>query len=145
MGVLEITELVLGLVLVGVLAYFAFIWLRRRLIANGKPLMLCALRTSAEPIWRLGLLRFGARQVDWFSMIGPSLRPVESWDRMALTLEAPHVTADLIPVLGESMTASALHEGREYEIAMHSSGLTALRAWMESQPPGLDQARGSQL
>ena len=145
MGLLEYTELLLGMLLLGALCVLAFVWFRRRIIAGGKPLMLCAVRTPADPMWRLGLLRFGGRQLDWFTMIGPSLRPDQTWDRHELTLAAPTVTADVIPLLGESLTASATNGGRSFEIAMHSSGLTAMRAWMESQPPGLSDQPGGRF
>lgn len=59
MGLLEYTELLLGMLLLGALCVLAFVWFRRRIIAGGKPLMLCAVRTPADPMWRLGLLRFG--------------------------------------------------------------------------------------
>ena len=47
MGLLEVAELVLGLLLLSTLLVLGFIWVRRQIIFGGKPLMLCALRTSA--------------------------------------------------------------------------------------------------
>ena len=137
MELLETIELVLGLLLLIALLAVAFVWLRRRFIAGDKPLMLCAVRTPAEPAWRLGLLRFGSKQLDWFTMMGPSLRPARTWERVDLVLEAPRPPSDVVPILGESLTATATSGDAPFEIAMAPAGLTAIRAWMESQPPGL--------
>ncbi|HRC41798.1 DUF2550 family protein [Nostocoides sp.] len=143
MGLLEVAELVLGLLLLSTLLVLGFIWVRRQIISGGKPLMLCALRTSAQPTWRIGLLRIGASQLDWFAMIGPSFRSRHTWERVHLALDAPRATTEVIPALGESLTASAINAGQHFDIAMEPSGLTALRAWLESQPPGVEgHARG---
>lgn len=136
MGLLEITELVLGVLLALLLVCIGFVLVRRHLIADGKPLMLCALRTPAKPEWRLGLLRFGGQSLAWFTIFGPALRPATTWNRSTFQLGPPAPSSELVPVLGEALTAPASDQGGDFEIAMQPAALTAMRAWMESSPPG---------
>ena len=94
-------ELVLALVVVLVVGALTFVWARRRFISgDGRPVMLCARRAKGGR-WRLGLARLGSDRFEWFSIVGPSLRPEVSWLRGELDLGAPTPLADPIPGLAE--------------------------------------------
>ncbi len=89
-----VAELVLAVVLVLVVGVLTFVWVRRRLIAgDGRPVMLCALRDSGSSRWRLGLARLGAQRFEWFSIVGPSMRPEVSWLRGQVDLGTPQPLA----------------------------------------------------
>lgn len=127
-GALFITVLVLG-------AVFA----RRRLIARGKPLTVCALREQGQDRWRFGLVRYGASGLEWFTLTGISLRPARVWERTQLEFNAvrplepgerPEV---LIP---GAMKVDGIHRGSHFELALAQAQYTAVRSWLEASPPG---------
>jgi hypothetical protein len=139
MSPLVTTELILGSVALLALAFVAFVWLRRRYIAGGRQLMLCALRTEAEPRWRLGLARLSGDNLEWFSVVGPSLRPEQTWLRHEFDLGAPAPVPETIPGLPPDAVAVSGQCGQaNCSLAMSAAAYTALRAWLESSPPGFN-------
>lgn len=116
----------------------AVVWLRRRRIAAGGPLIVCALRTPAEPRWRLGLVRLTDEQLDWFSVVGATTRPELSWSRHELDFGAPQRLDDHIPGLPEPYAVNGTAAGAALDLALPRSGGTVLRAWLESSPPGFN-------
>ncbi|CCH76229.1 putative secreted protein [Nostocoides japonicum T1-X7] len=136
MLILTSAEVAVAVALAAVVIVFCFVYLRRRRIASGGPLMVCAFRTPAEPRWRLGLLRLSGDQLDWFSVVGPSMRPALSWPRDELDLSAPAPVEEVIPGLPDPVHVSGTAAGAALDLAMPPSASTALRAWLESSPPG---------
>jgi hypothetical protein len=127
-GALFILALVLG-------AVFA----RRRLIARGEPLTVCALREPGDRRWRFGLARYGTTGLEWFTLAGLSLRPARQWERALLDIhpgqplepgERPEI---LIPA---AMRADCRYRQARFEIALAQAPYTALRTWLEASPPG---------
>jgi hypothetical protein len=129
-------ESVLALVAVLVALTLAYVWVRRQYISDGRPLMLCALRTETEPRWRLGLARLSGARLDWFSVVGPSVRPQSSWMRHELDLGTPTPVAEPIPGLPDAVEVAGLCGAMPCGLALTLSAYTALRAWLESSPPG---------
>lgn len=130
-------ELVLVVALALMVAFIVYIWLRRRYISSGKPLMLCAISTGVNGRWRLGLARISGDRLDWFSVIGPSPRPAHSWVRHDLDLGAPQRLGDTVPGLPQDAVSVTGRSGSfDHELAMSPAAYTALRAWLESSPPG---------
>lgn len=139
MSPLVTAELILGSIAVLAVGFVAFVWLRRRYIAAGSQLMLCALRTEAEPRWRLGLARLSGDHLQWFSVVGPSLRPERRWLRHELDLGVPTGVPETIPGLPPDAVAVSGECGPlTCSLAMSSAAYTALRAWLESSPPGFN-------
>ena len=132
-------ELVVAVVVVLVVGALTFVWVRRRLISgDGRPVMLCALRDGPATPWRLGLARLGAQRFEWFSIVGPSLRPEVSWLRGQVDLGIPEPLADPIPGLAEPVSVTGSASGQSYEFAFVPAAYTAVRAWLESSPPGFN-------
>ena len=132
-----VAELVLALVVLLLAGALTFVWARRRFIAgDGRPVMLCARRDTGGGRWRLGLARLGSERFEWFSVVGPSLRPEVSWLRGELELGHPRSIADPIPGLAEPVAVKGSSGGSECEFAFVPAAYTALRAWLESSPPG---------
>jgi Protein of unknown function (DUF2550) len=127
-GCLFITVLVLG-------AVFA----RRRLIARGKPLTVCALRAGGEDRWRFGLVRYGTSGLEWFTLTGISLRPAKVWERALLEfnavrpLEPGEKPEVLIP---GAMRVDCTYRDTQFEVALAKAQYTAVRYWLEAAPPG---------
>ncbi len=137
MGAVEVAELVFAVVAVVVVGVLIFVWARRRFIAgDGRPVMLGARRDTAGSRWRLGLARLGAQRFEWFSIVGPSLRPEISWLRGEVDLGIPSPLADPIPGLAEPVSVTGRAAGKACEFAFVPAAYTAVRAWLESSPPG---------
>ena len=134
-----VAELVLAVVVVLVVGFLTFLWVRRRLISgDGRPVMLCARRDGPAARWRLGLARLGAQRFEWFSIVGPSMRPEISWLRGEFDLGTPQALADPIPGLAEPVSVTGSSGGRSCEFAFVPAAYTAVRAWLESRPPGFN-------
>lgn len=130
---------VLGVLCAVVAGALLFVWARRRFIAgDGRPVMLCARRVGEDGRWRLGLARLGQDRFEWFSIVGPSFRPEVSWVRGALEFSAPVPLADPIPGLDEPVSVTGSGGGASCEFAFVPAAYTAVRAWVESSPPGFN-------
>ena len=143
MSILTTSELILGGLLLCAALLVGFIWLRRQLISASGPLLLCALRTPTVSTWRLGFLRFGPESLDWFSIVGPTMRPHRSWTRSSVRISVPEPAREPIPGLSDPVRveASALEASADearFELAMSPGGHTTIRSWMESAPPGFN-------
>lgn len=127
-GCLFMTVLVLGAVFV-----------RRRLIARGKPLTVCALRVPGQDRWRFGLVRYGTIGLEWFTLTGISLRPAKVWERTLLEfnavrpLEPGEKPEALIP---GAMRVDCTYRDAQFELALAKAQYTAVRYWLEASPPG---------
>ena len=133
------SEMLAGGALFIVLAVLGAVFTRRRLIARGKPLTVCALREPSDQRWRFGLARYGATGLEWFTLAGLSLRPARRWDRGLLDIgagrplepgERPEI---LIP---SAIRVECRYRQARFEIALASVPYTALRSWLEAAPPG---------
>lgn len=136
MSLLMSVEVVTGALILVAGFGVLFLYIRRQIIAGGQPLVMCALRTEAAQPWRLGLLRFGATTLDWFSVAGPSLRPTRSWRRRGLAFGLTQPTGDEIPGLIDPLTILGTSDGGDFQLAMGRDALNATRSWAESAPPG---------
>lgn len=137
MEALTVAELVLAVVVIILVGALTFVWVRRRVIAgDGRPVMLCALRDERSGRWRLGLARLGGDRFEWFSVVGPSLRPEVAWLRGQLELGIPEPLEDPIPGLSGPVSVRGAAAGESREFAFVPAAYTAVRAWLESSPPG---------
>ena len=131
-------EIVAGaLILLAVLA-LTYIFVRRRLLASGAPLMLCALQPHGRSQYRLGLLRFSGSSLEWYTLIGPSPRSARTWDRTRLELGPPTLPETTIAGLPEAVTVDCHYGSDEFSLALAPSAYTAMRSWLESSPPGFN-------
>ena len=133
------SELLVGGALFIVVVVLGAVFTRRRLIARGKPLTVCALREPSDDRWRFGLARYGTTGLEWFTLLGFSLRPARQWERTLLDIgagqplepgERPEI---LIPA---AMRVDCRYRGARFEIALARAPHTALRSWLEASPPG---------
>ncbi|MHB1474589.1 MAG: DUF2550 domain-containing protein [Dermatophilaceae bacterium] len=138
-GLLLTGEGLVGGALFIVLAVLGATFARRRLIARGKPLTVCALREPVDHRWRFGLARYGATGLEWFPLGGLSLRPARRWQRTVLDIgtgqplapgERPEI---LIP---SAWRVDCCYGQESFEIALAQAPYTALRSWLEAAPPG---------
>ena len=138
-GVAGAGELLVAGCLLMVVLVLGAIFVRRRLIARGKPLTVCALREPGDGRWRFGLVRYGATGLEWFTLTGISLRPARRWERTLLDfgpghpLETGQKPETLIP---GAMKVDCTYREASFEIALAQAPYTALRSWLEASPPG---------
>ena len=143
------SEMLVGGALFIVAAVLGSVFTRRRLIARGKPLMICALREPGDRRWRFGLARYGTTGLQWFTLFGLSLRPARGrfavrspgrrWDRGLLNIRASRPLEPgerpeiLIP---GAMRVECRYRRTPFEIALARAPYAALRSWLEASPPG---------
>ena len=89
MSTLQVVEVLLlaGCLLLAL--WLVVLWLRRRALAAHGPMCPCAVRLPGSPRWRLGLLRLGVRDLDWFSVAGLTTSPSMSWAREGMEISTP--------------------------------------------------------
>lgn len=140
-GLLLTGEGLVGGALLVVLVVLAATFIRRRLIARGKPLTVCALREPTDRRWRFGLARYGTTGLEWFTLGGLSLRPARRWERTALDIG---IGRPLMPserretLIPSALKVDCCYRQKNFEIALAQAPYTALRSWLEAAPPGPD-------
>ena len=131
-------EIVAGALILLALLALAYIFVRRRLLSSGAPLMLCAIQPHGRSQYRLGLLRFSGTTLEWFTLIGPSPRSARTWDRTRLELGPPTQPETAIAGLPEAVTVDCHYGTDTFSLALAPSAYTAMRSWLESSPPGFN-------
>ncbi|HEY8820512.1 MAG TPA: DUF2550 domain-containing protein [Dermatophilaceae bacterium] len=132
-------EVLVGGVLLSVAVVLGVVFTRRRLIARGKPLTVCALREPGDRRWRFGLARYGTSGLEWFTILGLSLRPARRWDRGLLNIRASRPLEPgerpeiLIPA---AVRVECRYRQARFELALARAPYTVLRSWLEASPPG---------
>ena len=120
---LVVAEVVLALIVLVIVGALTFVWARRRYISgDGRPVMLCARRDGEGDRWRLGLARLSSDRFEWFSIVGPSLRPEVGVRVQKETAGQQQPWLATSPIEGQ--------------FAFVPAAYTAVRAWLESSPPG---------
>ena len=132
-------EVLVGSALFIVVVVLGAVFTRRRLIARGKPLTVCALREPGDRRWRFGLARYGTTGLEWFTLAGLSLRPARRWERTLLDIGAvqplePGERPEIL--ISSALRLDCRYRGARFEIALARAPYTALRSWLEASPPG---------
>ncbi|MDN5797975.1 MAG: DUF2550 domain-containing protein [Intrasporangium sp.] len=132
------TEIVIGILLVAVALVLVVTYARRRYIAHGQPLTVCAVRPESVKRWRLGLIKFGDNALEWYALGGVSVRPRHRWARQSLLLETPGPLppGESIPVIPAAQRVPCTSGSERFDLALAHADYTALRSWQEAAPPG---------
>jgi hypothetical protein len=115
-----------------------FIAARRFLLERGGGTVECGLRKGTGP-WRLGVVSYQQDELQWFAAFGITSRPDEAFRRRDL-----EVISRRDPDAGEQASLGPdrvvvecrMASGETVELALASSALTGLLAWLEAAPPG---------
>lgn len=137
MSPLVTAEVVAGMLVLLAVGVLAFIFFRRRMLAAGRPLMVAGVRQAGHG-YRLGLLRFGGSRLQWFTLVGPSMRPRREWERARLQLDAPSAPREVISGMPEAVEVTCHYGGDTFQLALAPNAYTAVRSWLESAPPGFN-------
>ncbi len=134
---LFVIEGVLGAIVAIGLTYLLTSIGRRRAIARGALLTMCAYAAEGATSWRRGLLRFGSGSVEWFPMAGLSVRPRYRWARRQLDLGSATPQPDGARLdLIDPVRVECRHADETFRLAMARDAYMALRIWVEAAPPG---------
>jgi len=137
MSALQVVELLLLAGCLVIALWLVLLWLRRRSLAADGPVSPCAVRLPGSPRWRLGLLRLGARRLDWFSVGALTTSPTMSWGREGLEISTPGPEQVSIPGLLTAVSVELSGEsGHLVDLAVEPKIYPAVRSWLESAPPG---------
>jgi len=131
-------EVLVGVLVVLVCVALSGVFVRRRVLARDSILTLCGVRRRSASRWRLGLLRLGTTQLEWFPLLGVTTRPVYCWERNGVDLDAPAVLegTERLDLLPDAVGVQG-HDGvKTFELALLPEHHTALRSWLEAAPPG---------
>ncbi|MGB8384764.1 MAG: DUF2550 domain-containing protein [Dermatophilaceae bacterium] len=130
-------ELAVGILLGLGLGFIALVFLRRRTIARGRVLTMCGLR-QASTGWRMGLVRYGVGQLEWYALGGLTIRPKYRWEQRVLELgsPAPASLGEGLDVLSDPVAVTCRYQGSTFQLALSEAAYTALRSWLEAAPPG---------
>ena len=137
MSALQVVAILLlaGCLLVAV--WLVLLWLRRRSIAAHGPMCPSAVRMPGSPRWRLGLLRLGSHDLEWFSVAGVSTSPTMRWAREGLDISVPATERVSVPGLDQGVRLTLTGEvGHVIDLAVEAKLYPAVRSWLESAPPG---------
>jgi hypothetical protein len=84
------------------------------------------------------LLRFAGTRLQWFTLIGPSMRPRREWERVRLQLDAPGNPHEVLAGLPDAVEVTCHYGSDTFELALAPTAYTAIRSWLESAPPGFN-------
>ncbi len=130
-----------------VLALLAFAWmmLRRRLIARRGAVFDCSVRLSTTTPgsgWVLGVARYSGEWLEWYRLVDLALAPRLRWERARTVVvgqRAPSAVEAV--VLRDGQQVAELEQRRTdrstVEVAMAPEALTGLLSWLEAAPPGV--------
>ncbi len=134
---LGVLEVVVGLLVLGGVAFLGATYARRRTISRSL-LILCGWRQHPGDRWKLGHLRLGSQRLEWFALVGFSTRPRHFWDRVQLDLDPPQDVhgGPVIDLLPDAAPVRCTYGSLTFELALTPNAYTALRSWAEASPPG---------
>ncbi len=136
-------ELIVPAVVLAVLASALLILLvvllgRRSLLSRGMATFDCSLRRRVdEGGWVLGVARYADDRLDWFRLLGVSLRPARSLPRNRLTIlgrRRPDPTET--PLSADWVLVRCQYDSTTIELGMSELAYNGLSTWLESAPPG---------
>ena len=138
MTTLQVVEVLLLAGCLVVALWLVLLWLRRRAIAAHGPVSPCAIRLPESHRWRLGLLRMGSVDLEWFSVGGLTTTPTMAWVREGLEISTPDSDVVSVPGLVDAVSVTLTGpDGRPLvHLALEQKIYPAVRSWLESAPPG---------
>jgi hypothetical protein len=124
---------IVGLVLLVACIPLVAMVVRRWLLSRNGGTIEMSLR---ERHWRFGVARYEGDRLSWFATFSLSLRPRRSFSRAALKVASrrPPRTAEALHIVHESVILECILDAATVEVAVPSSALPGLLAWLEAAP-----------
>ena len=142
-GLLLTTEIIGGVLIVGILVFLLLTLVRRRFIAGGTVPVQCALRL-VQGRWRSGLLKLTHENLEWYPLFGLTWRPRYVWPRYGLEpgetgppdgAERRSALIGIMQPLRVSFQADSGRGPGVFDLTLSAAAYTALRAWLEAASP----------
>ena len=135
-----VTEIVLGVLLLAVLALLA-IGGRRRLLQRGGGTVDVSLRlrTSRDGGgWVLGVGRFDGDDLQWYRVFSLAPRPRRTLSRrdLRVTGQRPPSEPERYALLNGAVVMECASEAGPVQLALDARAVTGFLAWLEARPPG---------
>ncbi|WP_026555385.1 DUF2550 domain-containing protein [Arthrobacter sp. 35W] len=86
--------------------------------------------------WRMGVCRYQAMELEWFTLLSLAPRPRYRFRRSSLELlgrRKPH-DGEIPKVAPDVVIVSLRHEGQEFKMAMKFDAYAGLSSWLEAGP-----------
>ncbi|HYH34680.1 MAG TPA: DUF2550 domain-containing protein [Nocardioides sp.] len=130
-----------GAVLALVLLYGLLLVVRRRVLSRHGGTFELSYRVRSERAgrgWLLGLGRYSGDSLEWFRIFSPSPRPKRVWRRDELSYEGHRSSegTERVSLYPDHVVVRCRTSEGDIELAMSTSSLTGLQAWLEAAPPG---------
>ena len=129
----DVLLVIAGVLVVAVVTAF---YLRRRFLLSGLGAVTMWLRPAGSPRWSLGVAIYGGEALLWYRALSISVRPQQRLCRGELFVEARRAAepAD-VGLPGDSVVLTCRTGQGTRELAMDSAVLTGFLSWVESAPP----------
>ena len=130
-----------GAALVLVILYGVALIVRRRLLSRHGGTFELSYRVRSDRAgrgWLLGLGRYSGDALEWFRIFSLSPRPKRVWQRDSLSYvdRRDPEGRERMSLYPDHVVVVCSTPGGKLELAMSSSSLTGLQAWLEAGPPG---------
>ena len=130
-----------GAVLLLIILFGFLLVVRRRVLSRHGGTFELSVRDASQPEergWVLGMGRYREDSLDWYRIFSPLPVPKRSWRRSDLGLVSQRVpqAAEEYALYAGSVVVTCSTPRGETELAMSTSSLTGLQAWLEAGPPG---------
>lgn len=100
----------------------------------------CCYRTSGQEAWTKGYLRYDQDRLDHLGPGGLSSRVEHTWERARLDLgiarPATEGECTTLPAGLQGIKVTCTYGTKTFDLVLGEEHYTALRAWLESVPPG---------
>ncbi len=129
------TEVVLVLLAIAVVAFVVAFLLRRRFLLSGLGAVTMWLRPP-DARWSVGVAWYGGDTLLWYRALSLSVRPNQRLCRSELAIESRRAAGRLDPALpSDSIVLRCRTGAGPRELAMDHSTVTGFLSWVESAPP----------
>jgi hypothetical protein len=90
--------------------------------------------------WVLGLGRYSGGDLEWFRIFSLSPRPLKVLRRSELSVVSrrPAQGSEEFALYDDAVVVECRYAGQPLDLALTTSALTGLMAWLEAAPPGRD-------
>ncbi|WP_286955303.1 MULTISPECIES: DUF2550 family protein [Arsenicicoccus] len=138
MAGIEVAEIAVAGALLLLVLLTTLVFVRRRLISDGAPMFLCAVRPTREDPWRLRLARYDTDALLFFTLSGVSLVPSHVMPRAGVEVLGVHTPSrgEFPSLIDDPLVMRCAQGEVAFDLALPRDDCTAVRSWQEARPPG---------
>ena len=129
----------LGIALLAISALCIALVVRRLLLRRGGAVLdLCVRPRGADSHWVLGLARYSGDTLEWFRILGLSVRPSRSFrrDQIAVVDRRTPGRGEAANFVHGAVVLECVNNGARLDLALPTTAMNGFQAWLEALPPG---------